>query len=146
MDTVKNMIADRDAKVWSIHPDASVFNAIKLMDEKKIGAVIVLLDGELVGILSERDYARKVILKDRSSRETMVKDIMTRRVFYTLLEQGIEECMATMTQHQIRHLPVMDEAKVIGMISIGDVVKYIITEQQYTIKHLEHCVSWGESY
>lgn len=116
------------------------------MEEKGIGAVIVLRDDELVGIMSERDYARKVILKDRASRDTKVKDIMTRRVFHTMLDHSIEHCMAVMTQHRIRHLPVVENKKVVGMISIGDVVKNIIAEQQDTIEHLEHCVSWSESY
>lgn len=146
MVTVKDLIGGTMADVWSIHPDASVFEAIKIMEEKGIGAVIVLLDDELVGIMSERDYARKVILKDRASRDTKVKDIMTRRVFHTMLDQTIEHCMAVMTQHRIRHLPVVENKKVVGMISIGDVVKNIIADQQDTIEHLEHCVSWSESY
>ena len=146
MTKVGNLINSKNGEVWSVHPDSSVFDAVKLMDEKGIGTVIVLVDGELAGIMSERDYARKVVLKDRSSRGTMVKDIMTRRVFHTLPEQSLEECMAVMTQHHIRHLPVMDQNRVVGMISIGDIVKNIIEAQQYQIEHLEHCITWGESY
>ena len=146
MTKVGNLINSKNGEIWSVHPDSSVFDAVKLMDEKGIGTVIVLVDGELAGIMSERDYARKVVLKDRSSRGTMVKDIMTRRVFHTLPEQSLEECMAVMTQHHIRHLPVMDQNRVVGMISIGDIVKNIIEAQQYQIEHLEHCITWGESY
>lgn len=146
MSKVSNLIGIKSVKIWSIHPDATVFDAIKLMDEKGIGAVVVLLDDELVGIMSERDYARKVVLKDRLSRETLVKDIMTRRVFHTLPEQSIDDCMAIMTKHHIRHLPVVAENRVVGMISLGDMVKHIIADQQHTIEHLEHCITWGESY
>lgn len=146
MSKVLNLIGIKSTEIWSVHPDATVFDAIQLMDEKGIGAVVVLLNGQLVGIMSERDYARKVVLKDRLSRETLVKDIMTRRVFHTLPEQSIDDCMAIMTQHHIRHLPVVAENRVVGMISLGDMVKHIIAEQQHTIEHLEHCITWGESY
>jgi CBS domain-containing protein len=108
--------------------------------------VVVLLNDELIGIMSERDYARKVVLKGLSSRETPVKDIMTRRVFHTAPEQSVDECMAVMTKNRIRHLPVMQDNRVIGMISIGDVVKDIIAEQQDKIEHLEQSITWSESY
>jgi len=101
-----------------------------------------VLNDELVGIISERDYARKVILQDRSSKETKVKDIMTSNVFHTEPKQKIEECMVVMTEHHIRHLPVLTDGKLSGMISIGDVVKYIISDQKFKIEQLE----WGESY
>ena len=146
MTKIKQLVKDRVGDVWSVSPDTSVFDAIKLMDSKGIGAVVVLRDDELVGILSERDYARKVVLKDRSSRSTKVKEIMTRRIFHTFAEQSIDECMAVMTEHRIRHLPVIENSRVIAMVSIGDIVKDIIKEQQHTIEHLEHCISWSESY
>ncbi|MDH3353976.1 MAG: CBS domain-containing protein [Chromatiales bacterium] len=146
MSKIEQLINNKACDLWSVHPDTSVFEAIKLMDEKGIGALLVLLDGNLVGIFSERDYARKVILQDRSSRSTLVKEIMTRRVFHTFPEQSIEECMAIMTQHHIRHLPVVEDGQVIAMVSIGDLVKDIIKEQKYQIEHLEHCISWSESY
>ena len=146
MTRVENLIGSKGGDIWSVQPDTTVFDAIKLMDEKGIGVVVVLLDGELIGIMSERDYARKVILKDRSSKETQVKEIMTRSVYHTFPEQSVDECMAVMTKHRIRHLPVMQDKQVIGMISIGDVVKDIIAEQQDKIEHLEHCITWGESY
>lgn len=116
------------------------------MNEKSVGALPVVLDDKLVGILSERDYARKVILEDRSSKETQVKEIMTKRVFHTSPEQKVEECMAVMTEHHIRHLPVITDGKLSGMISVGDVVKYIISDQKFKIEQLEQTISWGESY
>ena len=116
------------------------------MDDKGVGALAVVQNDGLVGIISERDYARKVILKDRSSKETKVKEIMSTRVFHTFPEQKIEECMAVMTEHHIRHLPVIKDNKLVGMISLGDVVKEIISEQQFKIEQLEHTISWEESY
>jgi len=116
------------------------------MDAKGIGALLVMHDGVLNGILSERDYARKVVLMGRSSRETQVKEIMTRQVYYTYPGQNTEECLVVMTEHHLRHLPVMQEERVIGMISMGDVVKDIIKEQQDRIAQLEHYISWEESY
>lgn len=132
--------------VWHIGPDDTVYDAIKLMEEKEIGALAVLLGDTLIGIMSERDYARKVILKNRSSKETKVKEIMTRRIYHTIPEQDIEECLAVMTQHHVRHLPVMENGKIIGMISIGDVVKEIISDQRYKIERLEHSITWEETY
>jgi len=146
MTRIEKLIKNRVGEIWGIHPDATVYDAIRMMDEKGIGAVVVLLDGELIGIMSERDYARKVALKDRSSKETQVKEIMSRSVFHTFPEQSVDECMAVMTKHRIRHLPVLQDNKVIGMVTIGDLVKDIIAEQQDKIEHLEHCITWGESY
>ncbi|HEB59497.1 MAG TPA: CBS domain-containing protein [Gammaproteobacteria bacterium] len=146
MATVESLLRKKGHDIWSISPDDSVFEAIRLMDEKGIGALAVVHDGALVGIISERDYARKVILKGRSSRDTPVRDIMTRKVFHTLADESVENCMLTMTKNHIRHLPVMDSDRLIGMISMGDVVKHIIEAQQDQIKHLEHCMIWEESY
>lgn len=146
MSTIEKLIETKGTELWTISPEDSVFDAIKEMNEHSIGALPVTLEGKLVGIISERDYARKVILKDRSSKETKVKEIMTTRVFHTFPRQKIEECMVVMSEHHIRHLPVMENEKLIAMISIGDVVKDIISEQQFKIEQLEHTISWGESY
>jgi len=146
MATVEKVINNKGSNVWHISPDATVFDAVKEMDNKGVGALPVVVDDRLVGIISERDYARKIILKNRSSKETLVRDIMTERVFHTFPKQGITECMAVMTEHHIRHLPVVVEGKLVGMISLGDVVKEVISEQQFKIEQLEHTISWGESY
>ena len=146
MTTVEKIMQNKPAETWTISPDASVYDAIKMMDEHLVGALPVVLADKLVGIISERDYARKVILKDRSSKTTLVKEIMTSRVFHTYPDQKIEECMAVMSEHHIRHLPVINEGKLMGIISIGDVVKDIISEQQFKIEQLEHTISWSESY
>ena len=146
MSTIEKLLETKGSEVWTISPEDSVFDAIKKMEEHSVGALPVLIEDKLVGIISERDYARKVILKNRSSKETLVKEIMTTRIFHTFPKQKIEECMVVMSEHHIRHLPVMDNEKLIAMISIGDVVKDIISEQQFKIEQLEHTISWSESY
>ncbi|MDH5183176.1 MAG: CBS domain-containing protein [Gammaproteobacteria bacterium] len=146
MSSIQDICNQKGADIWSIGPEQSVLDAIRLMDEKGIGALAVIHEDELVGILSERDYARKVVLKGRSSNETKIKEIMTREVIFTQPDQGIKECMAVMTKHRIRHLPVMENGKLISMISLGDVVKEIISDQEYQIEHLQHYVAWEESY
>ena len=146
MSTVEKLLGSDEQEVWTISPEDTVFEAIKKMNEKSVGALPVVLGDKLVGIISERDYARKVILENRSSKETKVKDIMTEKVFHTFSSQKIEECMAVMTEHHIRHLPVVNNEKLTGMISIGDVVKYVISDQQFKIEQLEHTISWSESY
>lgn len=146
MATVAEILKSKGSDVFSISPEQTVFDAIKLMEEKSVGALAVISKGQLAGILSERDYARKVILKGRSSKETRIKDIMTSHVYHTLPEQDIEACMVVMTKHHIRHLPVLDNKELVGMISLGDVVKEIIKQQQDKIKQLEHTVTWQESY
>ena len=143
---VEALLDMKGRELWSIGPDDTVYTAIERMDQKGVGALVVLHDDILIGIVSERDYARKVILKGRSSKEARVRDIMTTRVYYTFADEDVESCMAVMTDHRIRHLPVLQEQRVIGMISIGDVVKHIIAEQRSTIEHLEHYISWEESY
>jgi len=141
MTTIKQMLDTKGYAVWSIHPQESVFAAIQQMAEREVGALVVL-DGEaVVGIISERDYARKVILKGRSSRETAVRDIMTSHVICVRLDQSIEECMTIVTERRIRHLPVLDSGRLVGIISIGDLVKTIIAEQQFIIEQLEHYIS-----
>ena len=141
MTTVKQILDTKGYTVWSIHPQESVFAAIERMAEKEVGALVVLEGEALVGIISERDYARKVILKGRSSHETAVQDIMTSHVICAGLDQSTEECMTIVTERRIRHLPVLDRGRLVGIISIGDLVKTIIAEQQFIIAQLEHYIS-----
>ncbi len=141
MKTVQQILDGKGSDVWSITPDASVLEAIKLMAEKEVGALLVMTGEKPVGIVSERDYARKVILKGRSSQKTPIQDIMTTHVVYVSPDQSIEECMALMTEKHIRHLPVMDGEQLRGMLSIGDLVKAVIAEQKLVIKELERYIS-----
>lgn len=141
MAKVKDILALKGQSVWSVALDASVYDAMKLMAEKGIGALMVMQGEKLVGIISERDYARKVILQGRASRTTQVREIMTSHVLYAQPEQNIEECMAVMTDKRVRHLPVYDEGRLVGVISIGDLVKSIITEQKFMIEQLEKYIS-----
>lgn len=141
MKLVKYILDSKGNEIWHITPDDSVLNAIKMMAEKQIGALLVMENNELVGILSERDYARKVILKGKSSRETPVKDIMTAEVICADPLQTVEQCMEIMTEKHIRHLPVREGGKVVGVLSIGDLVKAIIAEQQFTIEQLESYIA-----
>lgn len=135
--TVRQILERKGGQIWWIRPDAWVYEALELMAEKNIGAVLVLEHGELAGILSERDYARKVILKGRLSRNTRVREIMSERVVGVGPEQTLGECMALMTDKRIRHLPVVEEGHLIGVISIGDVVRAIISEQEFVIQQLQ---------
>jgi CBS domain-containing protein len=141
MTRVRDILAVKGHDIWSVEPDTSVYDAIKLMADKGIGALLVLKDRQLVGIISERDYARKVILQGRASKTTPVSEIMTSRVIYAYPEQNIEECMALMTDKRIRHLPVLDQGQLIGVISIGDLVKSIIVEQKFIIEQLEKYIT-----
>ncbi|KDP84359.1 CBS domain-containing protein [Cupriavidus basilensis] len=144
MKTARQVLESKPTQaIYSIPPGATVYTALQLMAEKGIGALLVIERGEsqIVGILSERDYARKVILMQRTSRETFVRDIMTSAVIYVRGDQSTDECMALMTQHRLRHLPVMDGDKLIGMLSIGDLVKDIISEQRFIIEQLEHYIT-----
>jgi signal-transduction protein with cAMP-binding, CBS, and nucleotidyltransferase domain len=139
---VKSLLLNKKNRaIWSISPEASVYEAIELMSEKHIGALVVLTAGQLAGIVSERDYARKVILKGRQSRETRVREIMTSPVLFVTPEQSIDDCMRLMTSRRVRHLPVLEGENVTGMISIGDVVNSIITTQQQTIRHLHSYIA-----
>lgn len=140
---VKQLLEQKGYDVWSVGPDDSIFTALELMAQKNIGAVLVMDGAELAGVFSERDYARKVILLGRSSRQTPVRDVMTPRVFAVRPDQSVERCMALMTEKRIRHLPVMRDDEVIGVISIGDVVKALISEQAITIQHLEDYITTG---
>ncbi len=141
MITVEQLLQIKGHAIWTISTDASVYEALELMAEKEIGALAVTEEGQLVGIISERDYARKVDLKERTSRSTRVNEIMTSKVYYVRPEQTVEECMTLMTEKRIRHLPVLKEGKLVGIISIGDVVKEMISEQGFIITQLENYIS-----
>jgi CBS domain-containing protein len=139
MKSVREVLKTKTKEVWSILPYATVFDALKLMGEKKIGALMVIDDkGKVAGIISERDYARKVILKGKASKDTKVEEIMTpaSEMFAVKPENSVEECMILMTGKHVRHLPVLEKDKFIGVVSIGDVVKSIISEQETLIEHL----------
>ncbi|MBP6909201.1 MAG: CBS domain-containing protein [Candidatus Saccharicenans sp.] len=140
MITVKQMLEEKGHEVWTISPEATVYEALKIMADKDIGALIVVKNGQVAGIISERDYARKVMLKGKSSLETPVKDIMSTEIYYVGPEATAEECMALMTEKRIRHLPVMENGKLTGVVSIGDVVKSIISTQKVTIEHLQNYI------
>jgi len=139
--TVEEILQHKGHEVWSIGPKDTVLDALKLMAEKDIGALVVLHDNRLVGIISERDYARKIVLKGKASISTRVKDIMTDKVYYVSPRTTIEECQALLTEQSVRHLPVLDEGKLVGIISIGDVVKAIIDEQEITISQLSDYIT-----
>jgi len=141
MKTVRDILKVKGSDVWCVEPDATVFAALQRMAEKEVGALVVTDGGQIVGLISERDYARKVILHGRASPTTLVKEIMTSHVVYTHLDQSIEECMALVTEKRIRHLPVMAEGKLVGIISIGDLVKSIIADQQFIIEQLVRYIS-----
>ncbi len=141
MKTVKDILKVKGHEVWVIEPDALVYDALKLMADKKVGALVVMEGTRVVGIISERDYARKVILMGGSSKSMRIKEIMTTRVVYARSEQTIEECMALMTGKHIRHLPVINEGRLVGVVSIGDLVKSIIDEQKFVIEQLERYIS-----
>jgi CBS domain-containing protein len=138
---VSHLLAFKGKHVWSIGPEEPVLAAIQLMADKQIGALPVLRDGELVGIVSERDYARKVILMGRSSAETPVWQIMSSPVTTISPDQAVHRCMEIMTEQRIRHLPVVERAELVGMVSIGDLVKAVIEEQQQTITQLERYIA-----
>lgn len=137
MPTVKDILKSKGKRVDHIGPDASVLDALKLMAEKNVGALVVLEDGKLVGIISERDYARKIILKGRTSLQTTVRDIMSSKVICTSPDQCVHECLAIMTSKSVRHLPVLEHKAVVGVVSIGDLVKAIIADQTFVIEQLE---------
>ncbi|HWW04747.1 CBS domain-containing protein [Collimonas sp.] len=141
MKTVAQILKTKQNQaVYTISPAAKVLDAVKMMAEKSVGALLVTEQEKVVGIVTERDYARKMILKGRSSTDTFVRDIMTSSVMYVRLDDTNEQCMALMTENRMRHLPIMDDGKLIGIISIGDLVKDIISEQQFIIQQLEHYI------
>lgn len=141
LDRVTIILARKGSDIWSIPSDASVYSAVEMMAEKHIGALLVTEMGRLVGIMSERDYARKVILQGRSSKDTFVREIMTPSPITIGPCTTVHEAMQVMTDNRIRHLPVMDNDKVLGLISIGDLVNWIISTQDETIQHLEHYIT-----
>ena len=141
MKTIAEILHDKGRDIWSISPDASVYEAIELMAVKGIGALIVLEGGDPVGMISERDYARKVILKGRSSKDTTIREIMSSPVIFTDTGKSVEECMELMTEKHFRHLPVLNENKLVAVISIGDLVKAIIDEQKFVIEQLESYIA-----
>lgn len=136
MRTVREILLNKGYDIYSVSPDDTVFDALKLMAEKKIGALLVIDKGSVTGIMSERDYARKVVLEGRSSKDVNVKDIMSDKVLYVDIDRQVEECMALMIDKRIRHLPVFENQRLSGIISIGDVVKGIIDEKEFVINQL----------
>ena len=140
METVRQLLDKKGHEVWSVHPDDSVFDAIKKMSDKNIGALVVLVDDQIVGIITERLYARHVILEGKTSPETLVRNIMTSPVVCARTDQTIAECMAVMTEKRIRHLPVVDQKRLVGLVSIGDLVKSTIADQEFTIEQLIHYI------
>jgi len=141
MKLVKHLLDSKGRGIISVAPDTSVFDAIQVMADETVGSLMVMDDERLLGIVTERDYARKVILKGRSSESTPVADIMTQDVLTTSTDRTVNDCMELMTERRIRHLPVVEGDRVIGMISIGDLVQAIISDQQEEIEHLEHYIS-----
>jgi len=141
MKTVTQLLRGKGHEVLSVSPEASVFEALKVMAEKNVGALLVVEGERLVGVFSERDYARKVILKGKASKEIPVREIMTSHILYVRPEQTIEDCMALMTDKRVRHLPVLEEERLVGVISIGDVVKAIIAEQDFMIEQLQNYIT-----
>lgn len=143
MGRVGNLLERKGRAVWTIGPEQSVFEALQVMAQHDIGALVVVEGGQVVGMLSERDYARKVILKGVTSRETPVREIMSRKVVYVGPEQTVEECMALMTEKRCRHLPVLNNGTLVGMVSIGDAVKAIIADREFLIGQLENYIMTG---
>jgi CBS domain-containing protein len=141
--TIKHLLAQKSQNVWTIDPDATVFDALAKMAEKDIGSLVVMDGEKLVGIITERHYSRNVILKGKTSPTTLVRDIMERNVIHVRPEQSVELCMTLMTEKRVRHLPVVEDTKVIGIVSIGDLLKFIISKREFDIDQLEHYIQGG---
>ena len=139
--TVRQLLEAKTSEIFAVAPDAPVIDAIRLMAEKRVGAVLVMAGPRLVGILSERDYARKIVLEGRSSKDTPVRDIMTADVVTVTLSDDVHRCMQTVTRHRIRHLPVVEDAQVLGVISIGDLVAAVIEAQQIELDQLQRYIA-----
>jgi CBS domain-containing protein len=139
--TINEILSQKGATVWTVQPDATVFEAIQMMADKNVGALLVIDKEKLLGIISERDYTRKVALKGKSSKETKVREILSPKVVHATPGHSVEQCMRMMTEHRVRHLPVLDGGKIAGVISIGDLVNWIISTQTTTISQLETYIS-----
>jgi CBS domain-containing protein len=137
---VRNILQKKGNAVYSVTPDMIVYDALEFLEDKNLGALVVVENGKLVGIFTERDYARKVILKGRASKETLVRDVMTERPVFVTPNSTIEECMQLMSEKWIRHLPVLENDQLVGVISIGDVVRFIINEKDFIIQNLQHYI------
>ncbi len=141
MSTVRNILQTKDKAVYCVTPDSCVYDALETLEDKNLGALVVVENGKLIGIFTERDYARKVILKGRSSKETYVRDIMTNLPVFVNPDTSIDDCMQLMSDKFIRHLPVLENDQLVGVISIGDIVRYIINEKDFIIENLEHYIT-----
>jgi CBS domain-containing protein len=141
--TAKTLLEHKGRDIWTISPGATVFEAIKLMSAKDVGALPVIDDGKLVGIISERDYMSKVMLKGKSSKDTPVSEIMTREVVTVTPDQNVSQCMSIVTEHRVRHLPVVEDGQLHGIVSIGDLVRWIIATQKMTIEQLQSYIVGG---
>lgn len=141
--TVRDVLRNKGGQIFSVDADATVFTALEMMAKENVGALLVMNGGRLIGMLSERDYARKVILKGLSSPQTKVREIMTDTVFYARPEQTVEECLAVITEKRCRHLPVLDGDRLVGLVSIGDLVKASIAEKEFIIEQLENYIKTG---
>jgi CBS domain-containing protein len=145
MYTVRHLLQEKGNQIWTITPQATVYDALQLMADKNVGALVVTEGGDVVGIFTERDYARKVVLKGKTSKTATVSELMTPDVLYIGPDDTMENCMALMTEHRTRHLPVLEDGKLAGLVSIGDVVKAVISAHEFTIRELERYITGGHS-
>jgi CBS domain-containing protein len=143
MQTVEELLKSKGSEVWAVGPEATVYEALEIMADKEVGALVVVKEGSLVGIFSERDYARKVILRGKSSKDTPVADLMTREIICASPKSTVTECMALMTVRKARHLPVVEDGRLRGVISIGDIVSEIISNQNFTIQEMQRYILAG---
>jgi CBS domain-containing protein len=141
VDTVRLVLKQKGQDLWHVSPEACVYDAIEIMAQKYVGALLVISEGKLVGVVSERDYARKIILQGKSSKQAQVKEIMTSPAIFVTPDETVEDCMRVMTEKHIRHLPVLEEGKILGIVSIGDLVKWIVSAQQQTISQLHNYIT-----